>query len=49
VTTLPATGAGPNDERNNLLGVAALGAAAALFAAKTLRDGQESSEEPVEN
>jgi hypothetical protein len=41
VTTLPATGAGPNDERNDLLGVLGLGAAAALFAAKTLRNDRE--------
>ncbi len=44
VTSLPATGAGPNDERNTLLGAAALGAAAALYAAKQLRDDQEASE-----
>jgi hypothetical protein len=44
VSTLPATGAGPSDERNDLLGAAALGAAAALFAAKKLRDEQDMSE-----
>ncbi len=38
VTSLPATGAGPNDERNNLLGATALGAAAAILAAKKLRE-----------
>ena len=41
VTTLPATGAGPNDERNSLLGATALGAAAALYAAKKLRETPE--------
>ena len=41
VTTLPATGAGSNDERNSLLGVTALGAAAALLAAKKLRETPE--------
>jgi len=43
VTTLPATGAGPSDERNSLLGVTALGAAAALYAAKKMRDTPEGS------
>jgi hypothetical protein len=41
VTTLPATGAGPNDDRNGVLGVSALGAAAALFAAAKLRDDED--------
>jgi hypothetical protein len=43
VTTLPATGAGPNDERNGLLGATALGAAAALYAAKKMRETPEGS------
>jgi hypothetical protein len=38
VSTLPATGAGNASESGGLLGAAALGAAAALFAAKKLRD-----------
>lgn len=40
---MPATGSGSEDNGSNLFGVAALGAAAALFAAKKLRD-----EQPVE-
>jgi hypothetical protein len=48
VTTLPDTGAGPNDERNSLLGVLGLGAAAALFAAKQLRDDTDQTEQPAE-
>ncbi len=47
-STLPATGAGPSDERNNLLGITALGAAAALYAAKKMRDEQGISEAPTE-
>jgi hypothetical protein len=47
VTTLPDTGAGPNDERNSLIGVLGLGAAA-LFAAKQLRDDPEGAEQPAE-
>ncbi len=38
VTSLPATGAGPSDEKNGLLGAAALGAAAAVLAAKKMRE-----------
>ncbi len=47
VTSLPATGAGPNDERNGLFGAAALGAAAAFVAAKKLREtsGEASTQE----
>ena len=46
-STLPATGAGPSDERNSLLGAAALGAAA-IFAAKKMRDDRAISEAPTE-
>jgi len=46
VSNLPGTGAGPSDEKNSFLGVAALGAAAALFA-KKLREtpGEGTSQE----
>ena len=46
MTSLPATGAGPSDEKNGLLGAAALGAAAAVLAAKKMREtpGEASSQ-----
>jgi len=47
VSSLPATGAGPNDQRNNLLGAVALGGAAAVLAARKLREtsGEATSQE----
>jgi len=45
VTELPVTGAGPGDERNDLLGMAALGVAATLLAAKKLREAPETQTE----
>jgi len=41
VTELPVTGAGPSDERNDLIGMAGLGVAATLYAAKKLRETPE--------
>jgi len=46
VSTLPATGAGDASESDNLFGAAALGAAAALYAAKKLRDDGTIDETP---
>ncbi len=46
-SSLPATGAGPSDEKNSFLGVAALGAAAAVLAARKMREtpGEATSQE----
>jgi LPXTG-motif cell wall-anchored protein len=46
VSTLPATGAGDASESGSLFGAAALGAAAALYAAKKLRDDGTIDETP---
>ncbi len=45
VTTLPATGVGDSSDSSGLLGAAALGAAAALFAAKKMRETPEAKAE----
>jgi LPXTG-motif cell wall-anchored protein len=45
VTTLPATGSGQNNDSNSLFGAAALGAAAALYAAKKLRETPDTQTE----
>jgi LPXTG-motif cell wall-anchored protein len=45
VTTLPATGAGESSDSTGLYGAAALGAAAALYAAKKMRETPEASTE----
>jgi LPXTG-motif cell wall-anchored protein len=45
VTSLPATGAGESSDSTGLFGAAALGAAAALYAAKKMRETPEASTE----
>jgi LPXTG-motif cell wall-anchored protein len=45
VTTLPATGAGESSDSSGILGAAALGAAAALYAAKKMRETPEATAE----
>jgi LPXTG-motif cell wall-anchored protein len=45
VTVLPATGAGESNDSTGLFGAAALGAAAALYAAKKMRETPEGETE----